>query len=99
MSIGTVAIIKTYYLLDDIVDGDYPRDDTSIVEYGVEDVAEAVDLLQREGVSFEATGSNWAAQPDGSAVENYATGQQVEVTAHLRGFTDADTRTIMERTH
>jgi hypothetical protein len=96
--IGTVKIIETYYLLDDVVDGDYPRDDTMTTEYPVDTVDEAVELIRREGLSFDATGTDWAAQPDGSAVVNYATGQQVEVTAHLNGFTDADVEAIMEGT-
>lgn len=49
---------------------------------------EAVDLIDRAGLSFAATGNDWAADPDGSYVSDYATGERTETSAHLSGFPD-----------
>ena len=33
---------------------------------------EAVDVITREGLTFTATGADWAANPDGSVIVDYA---------------------------
>lgn len=45
---------------------------------------EAVDLIRREGLTFE--GSDWAYHPDGSQIIDYAEGLREETTAHLSDF-------------
>lgn len=49
---------------------------------------EAAQLIQSEGLTFESTGNEWAANPDGSYVSNYGTGERCETSAHLSGFPD-----------
>jgi hypothetical protein len=83
---GTLTIHRTYFLLDDVVDGDFPRDVTATDVYSSVTAKEAADILIREGLSFDATGNDWAADPDGSYVTNYATGQRCETSGHLSDF-------------
>jgi hypothetical protein len=83
---GTLTIYRTHFLEDDIVDGDFPRDDTTMDVYSNVTAKEAADVLIREGLSFDATGNDWAADPDGSYVTNYATGQRCEISGHLSDF-------------
>lgn len=92
---GTVTIHRTYFLEEDISDGDYPRDDTRTEVYDELSARDAVDLIRREGLSFKATGALWAANPDGSRMVNYATGQLVEESAHLAGFPERVERAII----
>lgn len=86
MTRGTVTVHAVHFLEDDIHDGDYPRDDTRTTVYDDVTAREAADIIRREGLSFAATGNDWAANPDGSYVSNYATGERVEESAHLSGF-------------
>ena len=83
---GTLTIYRTYFLEDDIVDGDYPRDDTETEIHAGIGAAEAAHLIELEGLSFAATGNDWAADPDGSYVVDYHTGKRCETSAHLDGF-------------
>lgn len=93
---GTVTIHRTYFLEADIVDGDYPRDDVTTEVHDGLTAREAADLLTREGLSFQATGNDWAADPDGTYISNYATGERVETSGHLSGFPDRVTAAIIE---
>jgi hypothetical protein len=96
----TVRIIEVRFLEDDVHDGGIPQasyDNATVTDYDVDDVDDAVRTLNRHGVSFAATGNDWAADPDGSYVSNYATAERVETTGHLFGFNDADFATIIER--
>ena len=94
---GTLTIHRTFFLESDIADGDYPRDD--IVTDVWEDVSasEAAGILERQGLSFAATGSDWAADPDGSYITDYRTGQRCETSGHLSGFHPRVHAAIMER--
>jgi hypothetical protein len=92
---GTVTLHETHFLESEIIDGDFPRDNTCTDVIECEDVEEAVALIQREGLSFAATGNSWAANPDGSRIVNYATGERVESSAHLSGWSEADEIAIM----
>lgn len=83
---GTVTIYRTYFLEEDIHDGDYPHDDVRTEVYDELSASEAARLLEREGLSFAATGNEWAADPDGSYITNYATGERCETSGHLSGF-------------
>lgn len=83
---GTVTIYRTRFLEDDIIDGDYPRDDTDTVVVEDMTASEAARLIKDAGLSFAVTGNAWAANPDGSYVSNYSTGERVEESAHLSGF-------------
>ena len=99
-TIGTVKIIQVRYLEDEVYEGSIPRkayDNATVTEYAVEDVAEAVRAIVIEGLTFAATGNDWAANPDGSYCSNYATGERTETTAHIEDFSDEDAAAIMEQ--
>lgn len=93
---GTVTIHRTYFLEEDVYDGDFPRDDTRTDVHDEITAREAATLIEREGLSFAATGNTWAADPDGSRITNYATGQRVEVSAHLSEFPERVANAIIE---
>lgn len=99
----TVRIIEVRFLEDDVYDGGIPQasyDNASVEDFecdAPDQVDEAVRALQRAGVTFAATGNEWAADPDGSYITNYATAERVETTGHLYGFTEAECATIIER--
>ena len=46
-------------------------------------VAELVEAVRRDYVSFDATGSDWACNPDGSDTIDYATGERESVSWHF----------------
>jgi hypothetical protein len=75
---------------------DIPYDDdhttTEIVE--CEDVAEAVRVIRDAGLTFGATGGGWAANPDGTTITDYATGEREDVSAHLEGWSVLDEMAI-----
>lgn len=89
---ANVRVIRVRFLEDEVYDGGIPQAsyDNAITEtYECDDTADAVRVLQREGVTFAATGSDYAANPDGSVIIDYATAEREEVSAHLNGFTPA----------
>jgi hypothetical protein len=96
-----VRIITVTFLEDDIVDGDIGRDayeDADIEEVAVDGIDEAVDLIQRHGLTFAATGSDWASDPDGSRIVDYYDGRREEVSAHFAdGWTDREMDRVMDR--
>lgn len=83
---GTVTIHRTRFLESDIYEGDYPRDNVQTDVYDELSAREAADLIRRNGLTFEATGRAWAADPDGSYTSDYGTGERTETSAHLSGF-------------
>ena len=93
----TVTVYETYFLEEDVHDGDFPRDDVRTTVHECEDVEDAVRILEREGLSFAETGGAWAAHPDGSRITDYGTGQRVETSAHLDGWSVRETRAIVHR--
>jgi hypothetical protein len=96
--IGTVRVITVVFLEEDVYDGDIPREcreNPDVTEYEADDIEEAVRVFTREGLTFAASGNDWAANPDGSYISDYATGERREVTAHLDGFSDADAAAII----
>lgn len=91
--LGTIKIIRITYLDSDIFEGSLPRevyDNAEVELFEVDDISEAVDVFRRHGVSFAATGNDWAADPDGSYVSNYSTGENVETTGHFEDDFPAD---------
>jgi hypothetical protein len=95
---NTVRIIRVTFLEDDVYDGGIPHEcyeNAAVVDVPCDDVDEAVSLIQREGLDFASTGTDWAADPDGSRVRDYYTGEREEVSAHLYGWSDADVDAIM----
>jgi hypothetical protein len=99
--IGTVKVITVSFLEDEVWEGSIPAkcyDEARVESYEVDDIEEAIKVIEREGLSFTATGTDWAANPDGSFIANYATGERHEVTAHLEGFSEADEAAIIEGT-
>lgn len=95
---GTVTIHRTRYLESDIHDGDVPRDDVETNVYDELTAREAVNLISREGLSFTATGADWATDPDGSYISDCATGERTETSAHLSGFHPRVVTAIMAAT-
>jgi hypothetical protein len=85
-----IVIYSTRFREDDVVDGDYPKDDVTTVVHDCDDVEDAVRLIKWVGCTFAATGTHWAADPDGSFISDYATGERVANTVHLYGWSDAD---------
>lgn len=104
---GTVTIHELRFTEDEIAvldeDGntswyaDPPVDEdhlTTTVHEGLS-AREAAELIQSEGLTFSATGNDWAANPDGSYVSDYVTGERCETSAHLSGFPDRVVDAIM----
>ena len=95
---GTVTIHEVRFTEDEIAvrdeDGnvewhaDPPYDDehTTTTVYDHLTAREAADRIRSEGLTFAATGNEWAANPDGSYISNYGTGERCETTAHLSDF-------------
>lgn len=84
----TVTFHHIHFLEDDICCGDIPRNDVRTQVYYADDVEEAAKWITMEGLTFAATGNDWAADPDGFQTVNYATGEMVESSAHLSDCTD-----------
>lgn len=57
------------------------------------DVEEAVEAIRMAGLTFE--GAEWASDPDGSQILDYATGEQETATAHLYGWTPEEVEAIV----
>ena len=98
--IGTVKIIRVRFLEDEVYEGSIPMKsfDNAIVEsFECDDIDEAVRAITREGLTFAATGADWAAHPDGSQIIDYATAEREDVTAHIESFSDDDAALIVER--
>ena len=99
----TVRITHVRFLEDDVFEGDIPREayENAVSEdydFDREDAVEgAVRVIQREGLTFSATGNDWAANPDGTVIVDYATAEREETTAHLIGFTADETAAIIEQ--
>lgn len=91
----TVTFHHIHFLEDDIHDGDFPRDDTRTEVFHADDVEEAAKWIEAEGLTFAATGNEWAADPDGMRIVNYATGEMVESSAHLSGCDDSDIAAVI----
>jgi hypothetical protein len=94
---GNVTILSQYYYLDTVKDGgvEYHREFESV--YHAVGLSEAARIIEREGLSFSATGSDWAADPDGSYAVNYATGEECETSAFLSGFSDRAISAIIRK--
>jgi len=48
-----------------------------------ETVSDLVAAVRRDYVTFDATGSDWATDPDGSQIIDYATGERETVSWHF----------------
>lgn len=94
---GTVTIYYTYYLMDEVSDGDFLPNDTVTETHENLTPLEAAAIIIGEGLSFEATGSDWAADPDGSYAVDYAIGRECKASAHLSGFPERITAAIMRK--
>lgn len=99
-----VRIIRVRFLEDDVFEGSIPfecHENATVEDFEVDRDENLIDnvatLIEREGLTFEATGNEWAANPDGTTITNYATGEREETTAHLIGFTDDEIVTVVER--
>jgi hypothetical protein len=100
MSIGIVRIIRVSFLEDDVFEGDIPREayeNARTEDFDVDDIEEAVHVLKREGLTFTATGNDWAGDPDGTRITDYATGERTETSGHLKFMRPIDVAAIIER--
>lgn len=98
--IGTVRVTRVRFREDEVFEGSIPREcyeNAHEEDFEVDDLDEAVRVFEREGVTFAATGNDWAASPDGSRIVDYGEGVREETTARLRDFSESDTRAIIER--
>lgn len=96
--IGVVKVTTVRYFEDEVFEGSIPREryDNATTEiFEVDDIEEAVQVFTSRGLTFAATGNDWAANPDGSYISDYRLGERVEETARLEGFTDEQIRTIV----
>jgi hypothetical protein len=94
---GTVKIVTVTFLEDDVYDGGIPmacHENAREELFECDEISDAVRAIQREGLTFSATGTDWAADPDGSRISDYATGERQERSAHLVGFRAADALVI-----
>jgi len=99
-SIGFIRVIRVTFLEDDVFEGSIPMEcyeNARSEDFEVEDIEEAVRVLQQAGVSFKATGTSWASDPDGSRITDYATGERTETSAHLYGLAPFYVDAIIER--
>jgi hypothetical protein len=95
-----VRLITVAFLEDEIFEGSIPHEcyeNARTETFECDDTDDAIRVLTREGLTFAATGTEWAADPDGSRIVNYATAERHEVTGHLDGFTADEVAIIMER--
>jgi hypothetical protein len=101
----TVRIWRTRFFEADVWEGDFPRDDTRSEDFDFDPQTEtdeeiidgAVRVFQREGLTFSATGTDWAGNPNGTRIIDYGTAQREETSGHLIGFTDAQVAAIIEQ--
>jgi hypothetical protein len=99
----TVRIIRVRFLEDEVYDGGIPQasyDNATVEDFECDApdvIDEAVRALERAGVTFAATGTTWAADPDGSYVSDYGTAERTETTGHLYGFTARQCAAIVGR--
>ena len=61
-------------------------DDVTVTFDSVADIVRAV---RWDGATFAATGSDWASDPDGSQIIDYATGERETVSWHFDGIPPA----------
>jgi len=98
--IGVVRLTTVTFREDDVFEGSFPREcyeDASTEDFEVDDLEEAVRIITYSGLTFSATGNDWAANPDGTRIVDYGEGRREEVTAHLRGFNPFDVEAIIEQ--
>jgi len=99
----TVRITRVRFLEDEVFEGSIPSEcyenaRSEDFDFDREDAVEgAVRVIESEGLTFAATGNDWAANPDGTTITNYATAEREETTAHLIGFTVEETNAIIEQ--
>lgn len=93
-----VKVSTVRFLEDDVFEGsishecyENAREDV----YDVDNVEEAVRIIKGLGLSYAATNNDWAANPDGSVIVNYATGEREEVTAWLIDETDEESDAVV----
>ncbi len=94
---GTLNIQRIFFLESEVWEGDFPRDDYREEVWENISASEAAKVLMREGLSFKASGAEWAADPDGSYIIDYGLGKRVEKSGHLTGFHDRVLNAIIEK--
>ena len=91
-TLGYIVIYRTYFLPDDVSGRRLRTGSTVADSFPVDTVEEAVDVFANEGLTFAATGTDWAADPDGSRIVDYGTGERVETSGHFLHWTADDAR-------
>ena len=59
------------------------------VTIAFDSVAELVRAVRWDGATFDATGADWASDPDGSQIIDYATAEREVVSWHFDGISPA----------
>ena len=90
-----ITFHRTFFTEDNIIDGEIVNGEYRKDVVMADTIDEAVRYIEVEGLNFASTGNDWAADPDGSWMLNYATGMRVEVTATIDA-PEADHQRIME---
>ena len=78
-----VKVIEIRFMEDSVWEGSYAAHYEGETTYEWDTATEAADFITRQGLTFSATGGSWAANPDGSVIIDYATGEREEVSAHV----------------
>jgi hypothetical protein len=81
-----VRLIRTTFLESEVFEGDYlnaPSTETEIRVYDGMHLTDMVRMCRDNGLTFEASGNDWASNPDGSQIVDYREGRREEVTFHF----------------
>ena len=96
MIVGIVNILEQFYFDFDTKNGDYSPRYSETTPVFVNGVDEAVDVLKRHGAVF-AAGERIAFNPNGHRCTDNGVGRNVETSAHLSLFTEAEQDSIRAR--
>lgn len=84
-----VLITRAYFSIDDIADGDIEYRDIVTEVVPADDAESAAEIICDLGLSFAATGADWAVSPDGAQIANFRSGIFEEVTARIVADSDS----------
>lgn len=91
MAIYTATRIEKHFFEE--IDGQFNIDAephwVDLDEREFESMSDLVDAVKRDGVRFDATGSDWAGDRDGSYVIDYRTAERCTVSWHFDAVSPA----------
>lgn len=80
-----VKVTTVRYLDSEVYEGSLPfsaYENADVTLHENLEIHEAIDLIRNLGLRFDATGNEWAADPDRSRIVDFQTGMREQVTAH-----------------